>query len=53
MINGSLFFFFEDPLFQHGDTVISAGGEPEALNVRAANLIYILWFGLAHYQQRE
>lgn len=42
------FFFFEDLFFRHGHTVISAG-EPETLNVRAANLIYILWLGLAHY----
>lgn len=41
--------FFEDPFFQHGNTVISAGGEPETLNVRAASLIHSLWLGLAHY----
>lgn len=46
------FFFFEDLFFRLGDPVISAG-EPETLNVRAANLIYILWLGLVHYYQRE
>lgn len=40
MINGSLCFSFEDLFFLYGNTVISAGGEPETLNVRAANLIY-------------
>ena len=49
MINGSLFFFFEDLFFRYGNAVISAGGKPETLNVKATNLIYILWLGMAHY----